>query len=396
MLEMIRRGYSQRAVARDFHVALRTVQRWVQRAGNLGLNEVDWRNRSKSAKRVANKTTTDLEQKICLKRKELETEGALGFVGAQAIHDALGQSGVTALPSVRTIGRILRRQGLLDRQHRVRRVAPPPGWYLPAVAQRQAELDSFDVIEDLRMEGLGLFQLFTTRALWGALAEAWPATVASTTFILEAMQAHWRLHGLPAFAQFDNDVRFQGGHNHPDVIGRVMRFCLALGVTPVFAPPLETGFQASIENFNGLWQRKVWARFHHEDLDALNAASKRFTQAYRRHLSRKQEPETFRRPFPENWSIDWQSPPRGLIIYLRRTNENGTVSILGHAWKVDALWPHRLLRCHVDLIEHRIAFYRLRRRAPEEQPLIKTLDYHLPSRRFDVRPRRLHPLTPIR
>ena len=277
---MVRRGRSQRAVARKFHVALHTVQRWIKRAGLLKLDEVRWTNRPKTAHRVANKTSTRMEERICIVRKQLQAKGALGFVGAQAIQDALSQSARKLhLPSVRTIGRILRRKGLLDGQRRVRRALPPPGWYLPALAQQQVELDSFDVVEDLRMEGVGLIQLLTTRALWGALAQAWPAKVASTTFILQALQAHWKLHGLPAFAQFDNDVRFQGGHNHPDVIGRVMRFCLALGVTPVFAPPLETGFQAMIENFNGLWQQKVWARFHHEDLDALSAASQRFTRA---------------------------------------------------------------------------------------------------------------------
>jgi len=40
-----------------------------------------------------------------------------------------------------------------------------------------------------------------------------------------------------------------------------MRTCLRLDVTPVFAPPRESGFQAAIENFNGRWQAKVWARF---------------------------------------------------------------------------------------------------------------------------------------
>ena len=178
-------------------------------------------------------------------RKQLATESSLGFVGAQAIYEALvGQCPDRPLPSVRTIGRILRRNGLLDQKQRIRRAAPPPGWYLPRVAQGLAEIDSFDVIEDLRMEGFGLFQVFTARALWGPIASAWPAPVASTSFILDALLAHWRRDGLPAFAQFDNDVRFQGGHNHPDVIGRVMRLCLALGVTPVFAPPVEMGFQA--------------------------------------------------------------------------------------------------------------------------------------------------------
>jgi hypothetical protein len=99
------------------------------------------------------------------------------------------------------------------------------------LAQGLVDVDCFDVIEDLRLESFGLIQIFTAKALWAPIAEAWPAQVASTTFILEALQAHWRQYGLPQFAQFDNDVRFQGGHNHPDVIGRVMRLCLALEVT---------------------------------------------------------------------------------------------------------------------------------------------------------------------
>jgi len=394
---LVRRGRSQRFVARRFKVSLHTIQRWVQRAGLLSLEKVDWGSQSKTAHQIANKTSAGMEQEVCLVRKQLETTGALGFVGAQTIQDALRErTDLGALPSVRTIGRILKRRGLLDGQRRVRRAAPPPGWYLPDVAQQLAELDSFDVVEDLRMENLGLFQLFTTRALWGPLVEAWPARVASTSFILQALQAHWQCHGLPAFAQFDNDVRFQGGHNHPDVVGRVMRFCLALGVTPVFAPPLEMGFQGVIEHFNGLWQQKVWARFHHENLAALSAASQRFTKAYRQHLAQRREHELPRRPFPTNWNIDWQSPPKGTLIYLRRTNEGGSVNILGHRWPVDPLWSHRLLRCHVDLIHHRIEFYRLRRREPAEQPLIKTLAYQLPQRTFDTRPRHNHPLTPIR
>jgi hypothetical protein len=136
-----------------------------------------------------------------------------------------------------------------------------------------------------------------------------------------------------------------------------MRFCVALGVTPVFAPPLETGFQAVIENFNGFWQQKVWARFHHENLTAL-----------RRHLAQRRDHELPRRPFPKDWNIDWQSSPRGTLVYLRRTNERGSVTILGHRWQVDPLWSHRLLRCQVDLTHHRIDFYRLRRREPPNSP----------------------------
>lgn len=257
MVALVRSGKSQRQVARRFGVALRTVQRWLDRATDRPLGSVNWKARSHAPRGVANKTQAVLERDICTLRRQLATESALGFVGAQAIHEVLlGRSHFPVVPSVRTIGRILRRNGLLDYHQRIRRAAPPPGWYLPVAAQQLAEIDSFDVIEDLRMEGFGLFQVFTARALWGPAVSAWPAQVASTSFVLDALHAHWRRHGLPAFAQFDNDVRFQGGHNHPDVVGRVMRLCLALGVTPVFAPPLETGFQAVIENFNGCGRRR--------------------------------------------------------------------------------------------------------------------------------------------
>src|SRR5260370_34611307 len=91
-------------------------------------------------RRVANKTHAVLEREACALRKRLATESALGFIGAQAIHEALlGQPQFADVPSVRTIGRILRRNGLLDAQQRMRRSAPTPGWHLPAASQQQAD-----------------------------------------------------------------------------------------------------------------------------------------------------------------------------------------------------------------------------------------------------------------
>ncbi|PZR19037.1 MAG: hypothetical protein DI538_31520 [Azospira oryzae] len=72
-------------------------------------------------------------------------------------------------------------------------------------------------------------------------------------------QARWQRDGLPAYAQFDNDTVFQGAHQFADTVGRVSRLCLALGVIPVFVPPLEHGMQNTIEGFNALGQAKVAA-----------------------------------------------------------------------------------------------------------------------------------------
>ena len=45
MIGMVRRGESQRAVARKFRVSLHTVQRWWRRAKGLELDVVDWSER---------------------------------------------------------------------------------------------------------------------------------------------------------------------------------------------------------------------------------------------------------------------------------------------------------------------------------------------------------------
>jgi hypothetical protein len=54
-----------------------------------------------------------------------------------------------------------------------------------------------------------------------------------------------RLEGIPAYAQFDNDTRVQGAHQHRHAISRVMRLCLSLHVAPVFVPSNEMGVQAA-------------------------------------------------------------------------------------------------------------------------------------------------------
>lgn len=375
----VRRGQALRAVARQFKVCLFAVQHWVKRAGHQPLGQVAWEDRSHRPQRSAHQTAPAFQRRILALRRQL-ARGALGLVGAQAIYDALYAQKVRPLPCVRTIGRILKRHGVLDCPRRVRRGAPPPGWHLPDVAARRAELEHFDVIEDLALEGGPLLDVLTARALHGAACGAWPGSAALTTnTVLEALAAHWRCHGLPHYAQFDNDMRFQGTHRHAESLGRVIRFCLALGVTPVFAPPAEHGFQNPAESFNALWQQKVWHRFHHESLAALVRRSDRFVAAYEQRRAARHAEAAARRPFPKRWHFDPKAPLHGQLIFIRRTDGWGAVRLLGRCWPLDPQWPHRLVRAEVDLDAHCIRFYRLRRRAPEEQPLLKTVRYRWPG-----------------
>src|SRR5205823_6668838 len=319
-------------------------------------------------------------------RKRLKERSDLGEHGAAAICREMTRLGTNHVPSVRTIGRILLRRGALDGRRRVRRPPPPPGWYLPDVAAREAELDSFDIVEGLAIRGARgrrpvPVEVFNGVSLHGGLVCSWPRGAVTARGVMDALLAHWRAFGLPGYAQFDNDRIFAGAHARPDTIGRMIRLCLGLGVTPVFAPPRETGFQAAVENYNGRWQAKVWARFAHASLRSVVGRSDRFVAAARLRSAARVEAAPPRRPVPAGWALDLQRLA-GRIVFLRRTDARGRVSLLGHAFDADAAWVNRLVRAEVDLNGGRVRLYALRRREPSWQPLLRTHRYDPPRGPF--------------
>lgn len=381
MVAAVRRGAPQRTVAEQFGVALCTVQRWVERASGRRLDRVDWSGLSPTPKRTR-RTGQVIEQRVLTIRRWLKDHSVLGEYGAAAIQREMEARGIEPCPSIRTIGRILQRRGVLDGRKRTRRSPPPRGWYLPNVAAGKVELDSFDTIEGLAIRGGPHLAVLTGVSLHGGLVAAWPALSISAKNTLDALVEHWREVGLPAYAQFDNDNRFTGPRQHADAIGRVIRVCLSLDVTPVFAVPTEHGFQAAIESFNGLWQSKVWSRFEHRSLRGLKTRSARYIAAARSRAASRIESAPSRRPFPKRWQLDLQKHPQGKIIYLRRTNDKGRISLLGHTFAVDRHWLHRLVRAEVDLNANQLRLFALRRREPTDQPLLNEVAYTLPRKRF--------------
>jgi hypothetical protein len=380
MVAAVRRGTPMRAVARQYRVSLLTVQRWVQRAAGQRLDRVDWCDRPARPRRSPRRVPPAMEDLVLTVRHELRTTSDLGEFGAAAIRRELVARGRAAVPAVRTINRILERHGIFDARRRVRHRPPPPGWYLPPVAAGRAELDQVDIVSGLVIKDGPEVEVLTLSSLHGGLIEAWPREAISAAVVREALVAHWRAWGLPGYAQFDNDTRFQGPHQHPDVLGSVVRLCLGLGVVPVFAPPRESGFQAAIENLNGRWQAKVWARFQHASLAALQAQSAKYVLASRRRGAARLEAAPARRPFPAGWRPDRPAPPQGQLVFLRRTTEQGCASLLGHTFEVATHWPQRLVRCEVDLDAGCLRFYALRRRDPGHQPLLREVPYTLPPR----------------
>ena len=282
-----------------------------------------------------------------------------------------------------TINRICGRRGAWDGRQRTRRPPPPTGWYLPDVAQGLAELDSIDIVEGLVIKDGPHIEVLNAVSLHGGLPASWPvASPVTSERTVAALVEHWRAVGLPDYAQFDNDMIFHGTHRYPDALGRVLRLCLSLAVVPVLVPPRETGFQAMLESYNGWWQTRVWSRFQHANLEDLQGHSQRYVAALRQQRAARIEAAPDRRAFPVDWKLNLKKRPTGQLVYLRRSNGNSEVTLLGQTWPLDQVWPHRLVRCEVDLDHDKIRFFTLRRKEPASQPQIREVDYRLPNRGF--------------
>lgn len=354
-----------RGAARQFGCSVSTAWLWTQRAQCQRLERVDWSDRPRGRAVPVNRTPRALEQRIVRLRRWLARYDPLGYVGAEAIRRRLLRRGGPA-PSARTIARILHRAGLTSQKRR-RHPPPPPGWYLPGVAAGEAELDQLDVVEGLHLRGTGPVEVLTGISLWGKLALAAPSgtgwRVATITAVL---QAHWGRWGAPGYLQMDNDTRFAGSTRAVRRLGRLIRFCLAAGVVPVFVPPREIGFQAAIESFNALWQAKVWRRFHHHDLRQLRQRNRAFLQAHRR--------------LPRAEAVGRQGGPgvpTDTIIFLRRVDGRGRVRLLGAEVRLTRAWCHRLVRAELAVTTHRLHLFALRRRDPTHQPLLKVCRFAL-------------------
>ncbi|MEO6875452.1 MAG: hypothetical protein ABI222_11595 [Opitutaceae bacterium] len=361
-MKQVRSGHSYREAARRWRVGVATVALWMQRAKGRALTQVDWQDRSSRPAQPSGRTPAQVVAAIRHTRRQLQCHDALGEHGPAAIRRQLLAESVAA-PSERTIARWLARTGLSGRE-RWRRPPPPKGWYLAAVAAGRAEVDSCDVVEGLCLRGGRRVEVLNTLSLWGCTATSTVAEAISTAAVIASLQERWQLHGRPHFLQCDNDTIFTGAHAQRQYLGRLVHWCLCVGVVPIFAPPAELGFQAAIEAYNRRWQERVWRRWHHRDLAALRGRSAAFVVAYNRRDRRQVQVPRL------SWLPPRQEPCAARIVLLRRLDAAGALTLCAQRLRVAAHWAHRLVRCELDVRRQRVRIYGLRRRDPLLQPLL--------------------------
>jgi transposase InsO family protein len=202
------------------------------------------------------RTSAEIEKIVEMVRLSLYNKGH--FCGKQAIKWEMIDMEVQPLPSLSTIGRILRRRDLTHR--RTGRYEPKGKKYpeLPALSPNQTH--QVDLVGPCYLTGP--IRFYSLHAVDAAInrcgIEPMPSRAAQN--ILDAVYAVWLRMGIPENLQADNELAFFGSPAHPRGMGPLIRLCLRYGVNLWFIPPSEPWWNGVVEKFNDHYQQKFLAK----------------------------------------------------------------------------------------------------------------------------------------
>ncbi len=224
--------------------------KWIER---FHAEDDNWsRNHSPRPLTLPTQTLPQIEEHVKVIRHNLYTHGM--FYGAQAIRWEMEDSGIHPVPSIRTINRILSRNGLLQR-HNDGYVAKGTAYpKLPSLWPNQTH--QVDLVGPCYLQGAVRFYSINVVDIATSRCGIHPAESKSGQCIIDALWTIWSRMGIPRNLQMDNDSSFYGSPTHPRGMGPLIRLCLHQGVEPWFIPMAEPWRNGVVEKFNDQYRQR--------------------------------------------------------------------------------------------------------------------------------------------
>jgi transposase InsO family protein len=266
-MERFEHGEAPEAIWCSLGRSRRWFHKWLAR---FRTGEAEWFRDQSRGHPGAGRTPSELEAEVKRLRAQLEEEGLCH--GAQALQWALEDAGYTPLPAVRTLARIVARQGLVTR--RKGRYQPKGTPYPAPAADRPGAVCQADLVGPGHLRGAGRF--YSLNAVDLATGRCAVEPVRTKAEAVAALWAVWRRLGLPRYQQVDNESVFYGSSLYPRSPGRLVRLALPVGVEPVFIPVGEPWRNGVVEKFNDHYRDKLLARVPLADWEALRRESLAF------------------------------------------------------------------------------------------------------------------------
>ena len=269
-------GQSPKRIAASLGHTRRWVSKWVARHAS---GEQEWACGRKPG-RVVNRTGAALEAQVIAVRRRLQ-ENPWAQIGSDAIAWELEKLGVEPPPR-RTIERILKRAGLVQRRRRERPKSKGLPYPAPA-ATEVGDLHQADIVGPRHLDGGLPFVALNCVDIVPHAAAIEIAPDQREATLTGALLRLWERLGVPRRLQLDNGAPFLLGSAN---LGEITRIALHQGATPVFIPQGEPWRNGVCEQFNDTFDKRFFRseRFTCRDRLAERAlAFERFHNANHRY-----------------------------------------------------------------------------------------------------------------
>lgn len=343
-------GLSVTAAAAVVGRSRRWLSKWAARV-NAGEGLSD---RSRASSTSFQSSSEELVDVVLEYRRRLESD-PVASIGGLSILAAMERDGLTGLPSVRSIERILTQAGVSRPRIKKPSRSTIPVLPLPQVGHVPGVWHQSDWIQDRYLEGgirYNSIQL-VDMGPGGGIAHQYQrrSMINTAEFFLEH---GWSQLSIPQAISVDN--AFSKTSHLDNFLTLFVRLCLFFGAEPVISPPRELGWTNGVENFNNLFQDRTIAKRRYSSLEGLAADTDLFNH-WANYLRPLHLPavagtrypgvlvdnvrDTLRWP-PPLFLVDHQDSKgrlriplaHGRVTFLRRVH-NQAITIAQHRWSID-------------------------------------------------------------
>jgi transposase InsO family protein len=342
---------------------------WWRRYRNLGPNGLFDLTRSNVQPR---RISAELERTIVGIRQRLASQAHPGtrysLIGARSILAELQILHIRPLPSIRTIERVLERNG--ETVPKVR-LAPylARSTYPKPQANFSNQLHQVDAVGPLYLKGnRQRYYIFTCKDVYDGAVYLKLYRSRKMEVILDFLGECWKNLGLPEQVQFDNAREFVGWGPAARYLSRVLRLCLRFGVEVLLIPPGRPQHNGSVEHFNGWFQPRLFQR-HYSRVGALQRELQRLQETVNhQHVQSRiggltpvqHRRRTKIRKLPPNYVVPTAplSIAAGSISFFRQVTAHGNVHLLSQTFYVGKRLKGEYVKVQLDTKRAQLTIYR--------------------------------------
>ncbi len=336
-----------------------------QAMGTVGLYDLTRTNRQPP--RIA----PELERTIINIRRRLESpihpQTRYGLIGASAIWAELKALHLRPLPCLRTIERVLQRNGLTLPRVRLARLLPTHVYPTPQ-AHDSNQLHQLDLVGPIYLQGQRQrYYIYVCRDAFDGAVCLKLARSRQMEAVLIFLGDCWKSLGRPAQIQFDNAREYLGWGPAARYLSRVIRLCLRFAVEPIFIPPARPQRNGVVEHFNGWFQPRLLQR-HFTRVSALKRELERLQETVNtQHVQRRLgglTPVQYRRrqklqKLPPRYVIPLDLLPMaaGRVTFIRQVTAHGNIHLLSQTFKIGKRLKGQYVKAVLDTQRAQLTVY---------------------------------------